>query len=392
MRSQRLPADLSLNATTRALRELRRRGVAINDLTVSNPTVVGFDYPADLLAALSSPAALAYDPQPLGLDAARQAVVAEFARRGRPVAVDRIALTASTSEAYSLLFKLVCDAGDSVLVPQPSYPLFAHLTTLEAVEARPYRMEYHGAWRIDSEQMAAAIDHRTRAVLIVSPNNPTGAFVDRQDLDAVARLCAKHQLLLIGDEVFADYDFEPSARRRSVLDADVPAACSLGGLSKSVGLPQLKLGWMAFHGDGATVDGLLAGLEVVADTYLSVSTPVQTALPELLQRGAEIRRQISRRTARNLTALRSALANTLEVSLLEPEGGWSAVLQVPAYRSEEALVLDLLNDDQVLVHPGFFFDFERGAHLVVSLLAQPAQFDRGIARLLARASSPGAAA
>jgi hypothetical protein len=386
MRSSRLPSDLTLNATTRTLDALKRRGVSVVDLTVSNPTRVGLDYPEDLLAPLADPAALVYEPQPLGLPAARAAVSDDFARRGLTVPVERIALTASTSEAYAWLFKLFCDAGDSVLVPRPSYPLFEHLTVLESVDARPYRLDYEAGWRLDLSELADAIDDRTRAILVVSPNNPTGSFLHADDLSSVAALCEAKGIVLIGDEVFADFAFDPAARGPSVLEARDVVSCSLGGLSKSAGLPQVKLGWIGFGGPEARVRGVMEGFEVVADTYLSVSTPVQTALPTLIERGAHVREQIHARVCRNLAAVREAVTAHPSISLLDGAGGWSAVLQVPAYRSEETLVLELLTEDHVLIHPGFFFDFEREAFIVVSLLVDPDAFDRGMALVLARAA------
>jgi alanine-synthesizing transaminase len=390
MPSHRLP-DLSPNATTRTLDALTRRGIDVIDLTTSNPTRVGLDYPSDLLSGLASPEALDYDPQPLGAWRAREAVSQDFARRGLIMPARHVALSASTSDAYAMLFKLLCDAGDAVLVPQPSYPLFAHLTVLESVEARPYRLEFHGAWRIDIDHLRSSIDDRTKALLIVSPNNPTGSILHRDDLVIAADLCASHDMMLIGDEVFADYPLDAAPHAASVLAAHDAIACSLGGLSKSIGLPQVKLGWIGFTGPADRLDDVIGAYEMIADTYLSVSTPSQMALPELLIRGAHIRAQIQRRIARNLHALRKVVADSPSVSLLKAEGGWSAVVQVPSYRSEEALVLELLTEDHVLVHPGFFFDFPREAFLVVSLLVEPAQFDRGIGRVLARASRAGAA-
>lgn len=387
MSSRRLPQDLSVNATTTSVRALRQRGIDVVDLTLSNPTAAALHYPDDLLQAMSSPAALRYDPEPLGLMAAREAVAADFERRGLAVSPARIALTASTSEAYAWLFKLLCDPGDAVLVPRPSYPLFEHLTLLEAVEARSYRFEYHGTWRVNVDDVAAAIDARTRAILVVSPNNPTGSFVHRDDLAALAEMCARHDLMLIGDEVFADFALGPEASP-SVLESSAAVTCSLGGLSKSVGLPQAKLAWIAFGGPDERVAPLLAAFELIADTYLSVSTPVQVAVPDLLSRGAGVRRQIQERIGRNLQVLSNLVTGAPAVSLLAPEGGWSAVLRVPRYRSEEALVLELLTEDRVLVHPGFFFDFEHEAYLVLSLLTPPDAFAHGCARVIARAARP----
>jgi alanine-synthesizing transaminase len=380
---------VDVNATTRTLDGLRRRGIDVLDLTTSNPTQVGLDYPADLLAPLASPQALVYDPQPMGLRSAREAVAADFARRGLSVPPEHVALTASTSEAYAWLFKLLCDPGDAVLIPQPSYPLFEHLTTLESVSARPYRLEYHGHWRIDLHELEAAIDDRTRAVLVVSPNNPTGSFLHGEDLRGLDEICASRHLMLIGDEVFADYPLADAPNAVSVMAASQATVCSLGGLSKTVGLPQVKLGWIGFGGRSSKLDALMPAYELIADTFLSVSTPAQIALPHLLSRGADVRRQIQQRIARNLQHLRHAVAAAPAVSLLHVEGGWSATLQVPSYRSEETLVIELLTADHVLVHPGFFYDFAREAFLVVSLLVEPEIFERGVARVLARAGHPG---
>jgi aspartate/methionine/tyrosine aminotransferase len=389
MWSSRLPRDLSVNATTRALAALASRGISVIDLTVSNPTRVGLHYPEDLLVPLSSPAALAYDPHPLGLRAARDAIAGDFARRGVTVSPEWIALTASTSEAYAWLFKLLCDPDDNVLVPRPSYPLFEHLTVLESIEARPYRLEYHGAWRVDLDAVGRQVDERTKAILVVSPNNPTGSFLHADDLVALDELCAARTLMLIGDEVFADYTLDPPPAAASVLQAHSSVSCSLGGLSKSVGLPQVKLGWIAMSGPAARLATLFEAYEVIADTYLSVSTPVQMAAEQLMVRGAEIRRQIQDRLRRNLDSLRRAAMHVPEVSLLNVEGGWSAVLQVPRYRSEESLVLELLTADHVLVHPGYFFDFEHEAFVIVSLLVDPEAFDEGMRRVLARVTERG---
>jgi aspartate/methionine/tyrosine aminotransferase len=391
MRSSRLPADLSVNATTRTLEAIRRRGIEVIDLTTSNPTDAGFRYPPDVLRPLSAPEALRYDPHPLGMWKARGAVAGEFARRGIAVRPDEIALTASTSEAYAWLFKLLCDPGDNVLIPRPSYPLFEHLTVLEAVESHSYHLEYHEAWRVDVESVRDAIDERSKAVVVVSPNNPTGSFLHRDDLAELDDLCDAHNLTLIGDEVFADYRLAGSSGSASVLEARRAVACSLGGLSKTCGLPQIKLGWIAFAGPTARLEALMAAYELIADTYLSVSTPAQVALADLLVSGAEVRGQIQERISSNWHWLQRVVAETPAISLLNAEAGWSAILQVPAFRSEETLVLELLTQDHVLVHPGFFFDFAQEAFLVVSLLVPPEAFKEGMARVLARASQPGAA-
>jgi len=387
MSSSRLPRNLEPNALARLVQAKRRAGASIVDLTESNPTRAGLSYPDHLLAPLADARALEYDPQPLGLWSARAAVAADFRRRGSVLSADRVALTSSTSEAYGLLFKLLCDAGDAVLVPHPSYPLFEHLTRMEAVTAVPYALEYHGSWRIDLDSVRAALGDRVRAILIVSPNNPTGSFLHRDDLAALAELAAARNLPLIGDEVFADYRLDPSPAATHVLAASGVLAFSLGGLSKSAGLPQLKLGWIAFGGPSARVDEAIAAYEIVADTYLSVSTPVQAAAAELIERGAAIRAQILARVTRNLASLRAHARSFPAVAVLPVEGGWSAVLQVPSVGSEEALVLSLLDQDDVLVHPGYFFDFPREAFIVMSLLVEPGLFDKAMARVLPRVAA-----
>lgn len=384
MNFPRLPRNLAPNALARLVLAKRRAGAAIADLTGSNPTRAGLSYPDDLLAPLADARALEYDPQPLGLWPARAAVAADFRRRGIVLSADRVALTSSTSEAYALLFKLLCDAGDQVLVPQPSYPLFEHLTQMESVTAVPYALEYHGAWRIDLDSVRAAAGDRVRAILVVSPNNPTGSFLHRDDLAALAELAAARNLPIIGDEVFADYRLDSSPASTHVLAASDVLAFSLGGLSKSAGLPQVKLGWIGFGGPSAKVDEAMAAYEIVADTYLSVSTPVQAAAAELIEGGAAIRAQILARVKRNLESLRTQAGACPAVAVLPVEGGWSAVLQVPSVGSEEALILSLLDNDDVLVHPGYFFDFPREAFIVVSLLVEPPVFDKAIARVLAR--------
>lgn len=387
MTSSRFPANLEPNALSRAVDAKRRRGVAVTDLTESNPTRVGLSYPSSLLAALADPQGLKYDPQPLGLWPARAAVAADFRRRGIVISADRVALTSSTSEAYALLFKLLCDAGDAVLVPRPSYPLFEHLTRLESVTAVPYDLEYHGTWRIDLDSVRRAATARVKALLIVSPNNPTGSFLHREDLAPLADLSATNGWPIIGDEVFADYALDPAPSAIHVMAATDVLTFSLGGLSKSAGLPQVKLGWIGIGGPAAKVDAALAAYEIVADTYLSVSTPVQVAAPSLIEQGALVRAQILARVRQNLVTLRSQAAAFPAVNVLPVEGGWSVVLQVPAVRSEDALALELLEMDDVLVHPGYFFDFAREAYIVVSLLPPPAVFEQAVGRVLRRVSA-----
>jgi len=384
MFSSRVPGDLGPNSVAAAVERMRLSGRGFDDLTVSNPTDAAIEYPAGLLAGLADPKALRYDPQPFGLAVARDAVSAEYAHRGLRVPSSHILLTASSSESYGLLFKLLCDPGESVLVPTPSYPLFEHLTRLDCVHALPYRIEYHGTWTIDLEDLRYAIDETTRAILVVSPNNPTGAWLKRDELTALVELCAAHHLALIGDEVFADYPIDPAPGAvRSVLDQGDVLTVSLGGLSKSVGLPQLKLGWMALRGPSALVQPALMRLEIAADAYLSVGTPVQVATPALLEAGRGVRLQIRERVLSNYRQLLLAVTRHPSCQALRVEGGWSAVLRIPHTMPEDECVIRLLEQQHLLVHPGYFFDFPRDGYLVVSLLTRPDVFRSATDRLLA---------
>jgi len=383
MFSARTRFDLRPNRLAERLAAHRAEGKPLFDLTLSNPTRAALPDAPELLASLARDEARRYDPSPFGLAPARAAVARDFARRGTPVDPDRILLHASTSEAYAFLFKLLCDPGDQVLVPRPGYPLFEFLAELESVEARSYPLLHDGEWHLDVAAIEVAITPRTRAVVVVSPGNPTGAFLKRAELEALDALCAAHELALVSDEVFADFALREDARRAESAARDGRAlAFALGGLSKSCGLPQLKLAWTAVSGPPSLRAAALARLEVVADTYLSVSTPVQVAAPSLLERREELQAPIQARVAANLEFLHEAVGSGSPATLYEPEGGWSAVLRVPATSTEEERVLRLLEVHGVLVHPGYFFDFPSEAFLVVSLLTPHAEFREGIGRVL----------
>jgi alanine-synthesizing transaminase len=388
MFSSRLPARLESNAFARALERARADGRELIDLTVTNPTRVGIAYPEDLFRLLSSSAVAAYAPESFGMRQAREAVAADFGRRGLDVSWERIVLTASTSEAYSLLFKLLCEPeGDTVLVPAPSYPLFEHLTRLDGVGAHPYQLEYHGRWRLDLHSLDAAWTARTKAVLAVSPNNPTGSVLSAAEIDALSDRCAARGAAVILDEVFADYPLTPAAHtgRPDVRPRSTGALTfRLGGLSKSAALPQLKLGWMAVEGPAALVSGAMDRLELICDTYLSVSTPVQVAAPELLRLGQAPRAQVLDRIRANYAWLLEGAAAYPSVEVLHADAGWAAVLRVPSRGTEEEIVLDLLACAAVVVHPGFFFDFSGEAYLVLSLLPEPDRFRAGMRRVLER--------
>lgn len=371
MFSRRIPWELEPNEYSVLLERKRAAGAHLLDLTESNPTRAGFAYPREIAEALADARNLVYEPSPLGSLAAREAVAREM-----HVPVDQVMLTASTSESYSYLFKLLCDPGDCVLTPQPSYPLFEFLATLESVQLVPYWLRYGQRWEIDFDWMEQAITERTRAVLLVNPNNPTGSFVTREEVSRLAAICRKHQLALVSDEVFACY---PLGMPRRVDWSEVEAdslVFRLDGLSKRAGLPQMKAGWMVVGGPGVARRRAMERLELIADTFLSVGTPVQSALPRLLELGAAVRRQIQDRTARNLGVLKE------KAKPLPVEGGWSAILPLPPGTDEHGFVLRILEQENVQLQPGFFYDFEDEGYAVLSLLAQEDVFREGLDRVV----------
>ncbi len=382
MFSARFHWDPRPNRISQAVAAKRAAGARILDLTESNPTHAGLHYPGEIVRAFEDAAMLAYEPAPAGMLAARQAVSAWYAARGHAVGVERILLTASTSEAYAYLFKLLTDPGDEVLVPRPSYPLFEFLGDMESVTVRQYPLVYHGGWSIDLHAVEGALTPRTRAIVLVNPNNPTGSYVKRGELSALAGLCARRGIALISDEVFADYALAEDADRVATLaGVEECLAFCMSGLSKVAGLPQMKLGWLVVSGPAGLRAEAWEKLEWIADTYLSVSTPVQCAAARLLAAGETVQRQIRQRASDNLAFARGAVAGS-PANILAVEGGWYITLQVPRIHSEEEWTLQLLERADVLVQPGFFYDFESEAYLVVSLLAAPEIFRAGLARLV----------
>ncbi len=362
-----------------------RRRAGLLDLTLSNPTSAGFDYPADELAhALADVGVARYSPHPLGLATAREALSRDWRSRGFTVTPEDLVLTASTSEAYSMLFKLLCDPGDEILVPEPSYPLFEVLARLDAVNPVSYRLEYDGAWYVDLDSLRSKRTPRTRAIVAVSPNNPTGSFLKRAELMALAKL----GLPLISDEVFWPYAWrQDPAMVASALAAEDCPVFVLDGLSKRCGLPQMKLAWITLAGPTALRARSRVRLELINDSYLSASAPVQQALERLLGLGKRIERQIAERCRVNLGLVQEALLGS-PVTPLFVEGGWSACLRLPGTQADEEWVLGLLRQHQVLVQPGWFYDLGPGSHVVVSLLPESAQFAEGVARLRAWVESP----
>ncbi len=376
--SNRIHWGMEENDLAQALARKRAAGTPLLDLTESNPTKAKLPYPSpEILRSFHDEALLTYVPDPRGAKAAREAVSHYYRERGAEVGIDDIFLTASTSEAYGFLFKLLCDAGDEVLVPRPSYPLFDFLAALDQVKPLFYPLRFDGAWHIDYGALEAALSEKTRALVAVHPNNPTGSFVSREDRERFSEL----GLPLIVDEVFLDYPLSTTAAPDTFAGSTRGLVFVLSGLSKLAGLPQMKIGWIVVAGDRENRKEAALRLEHIADSYLSVGTPVQVAAPELFQLAPETRRWISERTRRNLDALKREVSSAPEVTLAIPEGGWYAPLRLPAVRSSEEWALLILEEQSVYIHPGSFFGFD-GAYLVASLLTREDVFDQGMRRTL----------
>ena len=385
MLSERTSWKLAQNRLTKQLESLRRRGSRILDLTVSNPTRVGLQYDAPaILSELSSSQALDYDPQPKGLLPARESV-AEYYRsdhKASDLDPERIVLTTSTSEGYSYVFRLLCNPGDELLVPKPSYPLFEFLADLQDVKLVPYPLIYDHGWQIDFHSLERAVTPRTRGVVVVHPNNPTGSYIQPAEMRILNAVCRDRGLSLIVDEVFLDYTLDAATHVTFAANADV-LTFTLSGLSKISALPQMKVAWVVTSGPADEVATAMARLEVIADTYLSMNAPLQWALPVLLEQRWSIQKQLLDRVHSNLADLDGQLASQKSCDRLRIEGGWYAVLRVPVIRSDEDLCVELLRRESVLVHPGHFYDFPRDGYLVLSLITREAEFREGTARVLA---------
>jgi aspartate/methionine/tyrosine aminotransferase len=372
--------DTGESELARAHRQRVEAGLPLADLTASNPTRCGFAYPASLLDALRDPRALDYDPQPKGSLAARQAVCGYYADHGVAVDPAQIVLTTSTSEAYSFLFHLLCDPGDELLIAQPSYPLFDFLAGLCDLRLKTASLVYDQGWQIDAEAFRRAVTPQTRAIVLVHPNNPTGHFTKPWEIEELARLCREFSLALIVDEVFLDYAFDGKGRSFAAGVEGVPVFV-VSGMSKIAGLPQMKAAWIVAAGERAKQAEALARLEVIADTFLSMNAPVQCALPAWLESRAAIQNQIRSRVAANLAELDSRLTSIPAVRRLEVEGGWYAILRIPALAPDESTALALL-DRGVWVHPGYFFGLPESGWLVVSLLGPAEEFGTGVTALV----------
>jgi alanine-synthesizing transaminase len=381
MFSRRTDWKLTPNRFTQAQHELHAAGREVLDLSISNPTRAGFDYDRQaILRALSNPAALDYDPQPKGLFSARQAVAEYYRHRGK-VNAESLVLTTNTSEGYSFVFRLLCNPEDEVLVPKPSYPLFEFLADLQDVKLVPYPLLYDHGWQLDFTTLEKAMTSRTRAIVLVHPNNPTGSYVSEAERNALNHFCRDHYLAIIVDEVFLDYAHDGSLPASFASNAEV-LTFTLSGISKISALPQMKLAWIAVSGTADQLHPALSRLEIIADTYLSLNAPVQLAASTLIDQRHSLQPQLLDRVRANLAELDRQLAQQKACQRLAVEGGWYAILRVPATQSDEDLAIDILRQASVLVHPGHFYDFPRDGYLVLSLITQPNHFRDGIERIL----------
>ena len=383
MFAQRTNWKLATNRYTKEVEEARSSGRTILDLTASNPTQCGFAYDArKILRAFENPRSLAYEPEAKGLLAAREEV-ARYYKQDQGVAVDpeALLLTTSTSEAYSYVFRLLCNPHDEIVVLKPSYPLFDFLADLQDVSLIPYSLRYAHGWFIDFHSLVRALTPRTRAVLLVHPNNPTGSYVRNEELRRLNELCRERNLALVVDEVFLDYALDGDKRKTFAANHEV-LTFTLSGLSKIAALPQMKVAWLAVTGPEPEVRGALDRLEIIADTYLSLNSPTQWAFPALFAQRHELQPQILERTRGNWTILKEEIGRGSSFELLDAEGGWYAVLRTKSEEADEDLAIRLLRDGGVLVHPGHFYDFAEDGHVVLSLITPEDEFCAGVKKLI----------
>lgn len=383
MFSRRTEWRLAPNRFSQEIERARAARRTLLDLSISNPTRAGVFYDGKtIVASLSNPGVLDYDPQAKGSPTAREAVADYYLQRGDKVHPDQLILTASSSEAYSHVFRLLANAGEEVLIPKPSYPLFDFLADLQDVKLVPYPLIYDHGWQMDLHSLERAITPATRGIVLVNPNNPTGSYVREEERGKLNEICRAHNLALIVDEVFLDYALG-DGRYSSFAVNEGALTFTLSGLSKISALPQMKLGWIAVSGPTTLANAAMERLEVIADTFLSVSAPVQLAAGTLLEQRTLVQPQIAERTRTNLDLLDAQIAKQKACTRLSVEGGWYAVLRVPVTQSDEDLAISLLRDHSVLVHPGHFYDFPQDGYLVLSLITAQEEFSEGIARILA---------
>jgi len=382
MFSRRTDWPLAINRFTEAQRELQRSGGEWLDLTVSNPTRAQLDYDAvSIRASLSNSQVMDYDPQPRGLLSARGAVAGYYRERKVEVPPESVVLTTSTSEGYSYVLRLLCNPGDEILVPKPSYPLFEFLADLQDVKLVPYTLVYDHGWQIDFPSLGKAVTARTCAVVLVNPNNPTGSYVSSSEREMLNQFCHQHNLSLVVDEVFLDYARDGVLRPSFAANRET-LTFTLSGLSKISGLPQMKFAWVVTSGPAEKMNSALDRLEVIADTYLSMSAPIQLAAPTLLAQRKRFQPRLMERVRANLQELDRQLATQDICRRLDVEAGWYAVVRVPATQSDEDLAIEMIRQASVLVHPGHFYDFPSDGYLILSLITPPLDFQEGSRRLL----------
>jgi alanine-synthesizing transaminase len=375
--------NLKPNRLAEALERHKSSGRRLLDLSASNPTDCGFKYDAPaIMRSLCAPASLQYRPDPKGLKSARQAVSDYYAERGKRVAIDDLILTASTSEAYSFIFRLLCNSDDELLIPTPGYPLFDFLADVNDVKLTRYPLFYDHGWHIDMHTLKQAITPRTRGIIVVHSNNPTGHFTKPAEVTELNQICSARQMAMaiIADEVFLD--FALGTAQESFVTNNDALTFTMSGISKIAGLPQMKFAWLVVSGPEIEKREALARLEMIADTYLSLNAPIQLAAPVLLRQRVVFQQQLMARVRANLGELDAQLAKKQDVSRLAVEGGWYAVIRIPATRSDEELAIELLEKQEVYLHPGHFYDFPRDGYLVVSLITPTQDFSEGMRRVL----------
>ncbi len=382
--SHRTNWDLNINELTQLLREKKAQGLSIFDLTESNPTKCGFEYPTEAITkTLTQSENFNYEPSPRGQLHAREAIVSYYLEQGIVLDPEQIFLTSSTSEAYSFIFRLLCNPGDSVAIPSSSYPLFGFLGDLNDIELQSYELMVDRNWEIDFSSLEQLIPTRTKAILLVNPNNPTGSYIQKEEMGKLTKLSQEKELALISDEVFFDYSFS-SIQKTSLSKNNQVLTFTLNGLSKILGLPQMKLGWIVINGPDRLKKEAIERLEVIADTYLSVNTPIQNALPQLFPLRNQIQDQIKSRVQTNFHFLKEFLSNHSQIKVLNMDGGWYAILKIEGVEDEEEWPLQLLKSEGVLIHPGHFYNFLESGYFVISLLAPTHTFHEGLKKVLAK--------